>query len=457
MTSSGRAVLDPILSMRVGLLEQALEEVKRISEAMKEQRQRLDEVEQRLKPGGLLSGPEMDLIEALAEAEQKLNVVLRPDRDWHPVVEAMSGPVEGLSEDIAKRLWAALTAISIDARDAYEKLYQGRRSAYSSFEDVRRWSIAGLAGRELAVATGEYGRLLREIRESPTPWRRYQQELHGRGKKLFTGYLELLGRMAVRGLEPDAIRRAGDHALVELLWPRDVPEHPASQPRSPFLMGTQHLLLGYPEWNLWTLPLDGRPIAEKLIDNGTFTTTIPSRLRALCADVYLLHVLGPSYAFAAIFIGLDPYPPRGTRLPDLVRAGVLIDRMAQLHESEPHRQSLARLAAQLEEPWSQARDAFGGTTTALAPREQQVIDAFFAELRTDRTYAAYDASRLSDAETLSNQLVVGGQAPDAQRPSLRNLLTAMWLARLQHPDQTVKIHKAASDLYRRPSDRNRGA
>src|SRR5262249_28587276 len=152
-------------------------------------------------------------------------------------------------------------------------------------------------------------------------------------------------------------------------------------------------------------------------------------------DVYLLYVLGPSYAYAAIFVGLDPDDVSGAPLPDSVRAQVLIGQLARLHESEPVQQSLAKIAEQLTQPWSQARKAFDGEDIALGQRDHQVVEEYFAELRGNFSEAAYDAERLAEAERLSEQLVEGEQALKNAKPNLKDLLTAIWLARLEHPDQ----------------------
>ena len=455
------STLDPILSTRLELLEQALDEVDKIIKAMTDQRRRLDEVQERLKPKGMLSDAEGKLEIALTGAQSRLNVVLGPevepgsdsaedDETWPDGASGLTPDgASGLSKDDEDQLTEARTLLAENAHEALWKFREDRLHAYKSFAGARRWSIAGLADRELASAQTEYRKLLSEIRKSEDPWRRYQRELRVHGQQLFTRYLELVAGMAVRGLGPDVIHDIDVRDLMEVLWPRDAPEPSASQPRSPLLMSTQHLHLGYSEWNMWTLPLSGRPIAENLIKDEVFGTSIPAHLRVLCADLYLLHVLGPSYAFAAIFIGLEPDDTSAATPPDSVRAQVIIERLKQLDDRGPLRRDLEEIADGLTRSWSQARSALNGEDTALDQTDRRIIEDYFLELRTTRTEAAYDVRWLSDTKALSKKLVADGEALNKERPKLRELLTAIWLARSAHPDKARDIHKAASKVRHR--------
>jgi hypothetical protein len=446
--------LDPILTTRLQLLERAVDEVKGITEEMEKQHQHLEAVGEQLRPGGTMFKLEQKLEAALGDAETRLNVVLGHE----PEEGADPEPLQGVSQDAEDWLREARRYLSKPEEDAdsvraaLNHLRAERTKAFKSFRDVRRWSVAGLQHDELSKAAWEFDWLIKDISKSPEPWRRYQKELRGRGEELFSRYLELLGGMAVRGLQAD-VRDDGVElrSLVLTAGAVDLP----SLPRSPVLMGTRHLPLGYPEWNLWTLPLSGQPIAEKLIAQQQpriFQTEVPEHLLVYCADAYVLHVLGPSYAFAAIFVALHPDDVPGEGPSDPVRAQLLLGRLPQLDDADPVRKSLEGIRQQLEGPWRQARAAFGGQDQPLPEGDRQILDTFFAELRKDFDFSAYDATRLSDAEELSKQLLAEEkELPEETTAGLKDLLLAIWLARLEvlDPDKARSIHRKANSVRRR--------
>jgi hypothetical protein len=427
--------MDLILSTRLELLQHAADEVDDILKEIARQRQQAQEVTARIGPDGSMQEAEDRLEIALADASNRLGLALRH-----------SQPGTGDSE----RLQHALDALSTGGRQALDVLRRERSEAHDRFRDLRAWSIACVENdQELVQAVQDYRDLLSDI----TSWDRCQSELRWRGQDLFGRYLELLGGMVVRRLEVDV---RGDVLDVRnLLQPRQRPSARPLRPRHA-LIGTQHMPLGYTVWSLWALPLVGAPVAENLIAEGrVFRTTVPEAARVFCADLYALHVLGPSYAHAAIFLELHP---GGV---DSVRARLLLERLPQLDGSPPVQKDLTRIAAQLGERWAAARRAVGGEDPELGREDCAAIDEFFAELRSDFDEAAYQFEWLSDAQATADLLIEGGQALESvERPvRLKDLLTAIWLARLARPDAARTIHDRARRLPRkrqggsgRPSD-----
>jgi hypothetical protein len=437
MMPSDEARLDLILRTRLELLEQAVDEVSKIIEAMRDQRERLGKVEECLRPGGQLSSSEKKIRTTLGDAATRLDTVLDED-------SAGLGNVDrGLLNEAQQFL--------LDAKPSLSQLSTDRSRAYESFQGIRRWSIAGLPDQELNEAAQDYRRLLADIRRSAEPWQRYAAQLRGRGQELFTLYLELLGGMAVRGLGLDAAALVGDVQMLvrHLMQPLGSAARKAPQPRSPHvLMGTRHRPLGYPEWSLWALPLVGRTAGEYLIREGTFETAVPEQLRVLCADLYALHALGPSYAPAALFLELDPGEAPTGVLPDSIRARVLLKKLTQLGDGSV-RKSLEWIAKQLAEPWSRARLAVRGRNTSLDQSEREVLEEFFIELRDGFKEIAYETRWLSEAEHLGRKLAEGGEGLDNLAPSPRDLITAIWLARLENPTRARLIHSRAKIVAQR--------
>jgi hypothetical protein len=207
-------------------------------------------------------------------------------------------------------------------------------------------------------------------------------------------------------------------------------------------MGTRHLPLGYPEWSLWALPLVGRTAGQYLIEQNTFETAVPEHLRVLCADLYALYVIGPSYAPAALFLELDPGEDSSDGIPDSIRARVLLKKLPQLG-NDSVRGSLSWIANQLVAPWSQARLAVRLRNEPLDQSDREVLEKFFTELRDGFIEIAYDTRWLSDAEELGRKLTEGGQSLKDLAPNPRDLMTAIWLARLKTPTNARPIHRNA--------------
>jgi len=430
--------LDWILRTRLDLLEQAVDEVDKIRQAMGEQRQRLDEVENCLKPQGELSGSEKWAKAHLGDAVNRLRLLL----------EDTSLSLTDADRDMLEAARRSLT----DAEPILQKLTADRVSAHTSFEDIRRWSVAGLVDEELDEAAGDYRRLIGEIRNSAHPWVRYEKELRGRGQELFIRYLELLGGMAVRGWELEAGVADDVQALLRLLLQPLGPAaaRSAPQPRSPqVLMGTRHIPLGYPDWRRWALPLYGRTAGQYLIEKGTFGTAVPERLQVLCADVFALYVLGPSYPYATLFLELDPDDPPPGALADSIRADLLLEKLPEL-DPGPQRRPLVDIATDLRTPWEEARAAVAGGQWSLETTDRKVVDEFFEELRESFKEIAYETRWLSEAVDLGRKLAAGGPSPLGGGPANpRDLITAIWLARQTDPTHARLIHERAKIVARR--------
>jgi hypothetical protein len=347
-----------------------------------------------------------------------------------------------------------------------EAIALDRASAYASFISVRRWSIAGLGDAALRAAAHDYSQMIEEIRRADNPWRRYQAEMPRRGHELFSRYLELLAGMAVRGfgLEP-AIMADVEGLIKQLFGPKSPPQSPPERERSPLALmsslGRGHLPLGYPEWSLWALPLLGRSVGELVVP--TLISPLSGRQLLICADLYAQHVLGPSYMYAAIFLEFDPSaePPGPDAPSDPLRASVLFENLTRIDRSnDPEIQAqIDAVITSVKEQWDRARDAVAGTEEQLDDDDRAVVDRFLDEL--DRfPEIAYPGSYIADNRDSGRQLVTSDD-PDERDDEehqdwirgvpamgLRELMNAMWLARLEDPGQARLIHKRAKDVAR---------
>jgi hypothetical protein len=454
--------LDLILETRLDVLAQAVDEVKGVIEAMSVQRNRLTDVEQFLTPRGTLKGAEDELLTHLGYASTELGVLLRETaRPVAPAVTRLIGPDSGTpswpESAREKRLQAVLDLVQ-KAQNEVEAVAATRETAYGSFQDVRRWSVAGLVDSALKDAVRDYQRLIDEIRKAKEPWPRYQNEMPRRGHELFTRYLEMLAGMAVRGFGLDANIMSDVQALIQqLMEPLNDEDKPLEHQRSPLALmgslGKRHVPLGYPEWSLWALPLVGRTVGE-LVVTSFIQGDVEKRLRILCADLYAQYVLGPSYLHAAVFLEFDPSPEPAMpdAPPDPLRATLLLEKLPQLGGGKyPVLQQVADGVAQ---EWARARSAVGGDEPTLDDAGRKVVEDFLEELAKEYPDVAYDV-RYVEENAANGRLLAAEPHPEAEEQdalpklAIRDLISAMWLARLENSGKARLIHKHAKIIAQR--------
>jgi len=441
------ARIDLILATRLGLLEQAVDEARTIMEAMGQQRTQLKLVDDGLSPKGRLSQADSQTRANVEDAIRRLSKVLTgrfdatlADLDREDAEDDSDGEEAGRSDEVNedrrllkeafKRLWEATPSL--------DQLVKVRTDAHRTFQDVRRWSVAGLTDIELREASRNYSTLLDEIRDDRNPWKRYERELRGHGELLFTRYLELLGGMAVRGLKIDA-DDAGDEAQVmdQLLHPLGHDQPPPPERSLHLPMGTRHPPLGYSQWGLWALPLIGRTAGQHLLAKNAFRTHLDQRLTILCADVYALFAFGPSYAQAALFLELDPDDDSGDAVTDAYRAEVLLDMLPKLDESATG--ELTRIGAAIAEPWRAARRAVGTVEVEVSAADVDALGGFLAMLREQHAEVGYDMRWLSEARRDGRRLAAGGAALQDLHLRGRDLTVAVWMARIESPQTDPKL------------------
>src|SRR5215471_333871 len=254
---------DPILEARLGLLEQALDEVDKIRQAMTQQRSCLNEVQRFLDGDAEIRQHRSELSIVLKQ------VLARVEESSRDQGDGMDEPPDGEASEAVTMLQKALEHIN--------KLEQARNDARKEFREIRRWSVAGLADLQLNTAAAQYRAQVNNIRRSVDLWQAYEQELRGRGEELFIAYLDLLSSMAVRGFGIDAEFARDREALLNLLLqPRGYLTEMPTFPAANLLTGTEHVQLGYLNWSLWALPLIARHAGQDLIDRNAFATEIPS-------------------------------------------------------------------------------------------------------------------------------------------------------------------------------------
>lgn len=453
--------LDLILETRLDVLSQAIEEVNCVLNAIAVQNTCLTEVGEFLAEAGALRRAEDNLLQLIGDAKSRVDVLLRSSASSAPAVTWLGGPIRppSLSQadlDRQRRL-EEVQQCATNVMNEIVSLADSRRKAYGSFQDVWRWSVAGLGGPALKEAVDEYQRLIRQIRIADSPWRRYQSEMPRLGHELFSRYLELLAGMAVRGFGVDPTVQSDADALIELLKGGEGAS--AEQLRSPLALmsslGRRHIPLGYPQWSLWALPLVGRAVGDRVV-KSLLPQELDDRLRVICADLYAQYVLGPSYLHAAVFLEFDPSPdPPGPNVPpDPLRATVLLWNLRGYGADDGEtRQRIEKIAAPVEREWRRARAAVGGQDQELEldGEDREVVEGFLAKLKKEVPEIAYPIDNLGDLGDVGREFTKPGQDEDeGKMPAmqLRDLMSAMWLERLKDPSQARLIHQRAKTAPR---------
>jgi hypothetical protein len=445
--------LDPILEARLELLDQVLAEVEKVRKAMADQRTCLEKVSAFLGDDGRLTQLRRDLWTRLTDAETRLTGP--PEESFDPGVERWksAGAIDGAAHSVDSSAVSAGSSrrealqFIKDAKELVGQLGSARAQTFSLFQEVKRWSVVGLADPQLGSAARNYRRFLQEIRRSSQPWQTYETQLRGRGEQLFTRYLEILGSMAVRDFGVDRELVEDRQTLINLLLS---PVSSYSEPpklRIPNLLtGTEHVQLGYSNWSLWALPLVGRVAGLHLITSETFTTVIPRRLHTPCADIFATYALGPSYPCAAIFLELDPGKATGNSVSDAVRAEHLFRTLPELGGDSEQR-TLQWCADTLRANWNTARAAVDANETAFPQNDYALADDFLDELRSEYGELAYDLRFLANPVNLGEVLAAEEEpSPQSGSQTIRDILAAMWLGRLGHPERTRVIYERAKTL-----------
>jgi hypothetical protein len=451
--------LDLILKIRLDVLDQAVEEVKRVITEVTDQAARLAAVEEFLFSAGDVGqavkklnvnlGDVQTRVAALLDDQSSAADAARPTGAHQPAPSLSEGDRQLLSSVQEAAASATWELKELTARRA------GADTSFAKFQEIWRWSVAGLRDDALQEAVRDYQMLIDRIRTADKPWRHYHSVMPRLDDKLFSRYLELVGSIAVRGFGLDPNGQSDVHTLI---WLVKGPEHrTAESPRSPLALmsslGRRHIPLGYPAWSLWALPLLGRTAGEQVVAS-LLPKECDHRLRVICGDLYAQYVLGPSYLHAAIFLEFDPRAeaPRANLPPDSLRATVLLRNLREYGAGDStDSQLIEGIAAPVEREWRRARAAVGGQERDLDTEDREVVDGFVRSLTNEygeRGFQDEDLAGLPDAAT---DLLMAGQDDSAARVSampLRDLMGAMWIARLREPSKARLIHGQAKTATR---------
>ncbi|MGD9959268.1 hypothetical protein [Nocardioides sp.] len=419
--------LDPILEARLDLLNQVLDEVQNIRDERKAQKDRLAAVQRFLKPDG-------DLNKLRNDAGMGIEAAVRRLRN---AIEINGGSAD--PDDPTEQALELLTSLQPDIDVSLRNL---RSDAFREFLGIQEWTIAALNDTRLGKAQALYRASLNAIGEAQRPWAKYEEQLHGRGETLFNAYLELLSSIAVRGLRIADDLADDRQALLKVLLGHVDHDQLPQLPTPNLLTRSEHIQLGYLGWNLWALPLIGKDAGLYLIRTSQDSwSDLAARHHVVCADAFATYVLGPSYVAATIFLELDPDGTSTGGAPaDPVRAELLLDLLPEL-ATEPQRRAIEAFVGRLRAAWQAARTAIGAPQIEVSDEVRDVTRKFREEVAYDYPQAAYDMETLPDQVADAERFVTGDAPATSNHP--RDVLVAMWWARVNHPESCRVIDDGA--------------
>ncbi|MFN2506313.1 MAG: hypothetical protein ABR540_19210 [Acidimicrobiales bacterium] len=145
--------------------------------------------------------------------------------------------------------------------------------------------------------------------------------------------------------------------------------------------GANVLRMGFPEWTVWALPLVQYGLGAVAMEKAGIISKRTSASDVACiADAAATLVTGPAYAFATLFLRLDPASVKSPDAVDARRAATIVaalERAATVDPASP----LAGVAKRLLDDWVEAVGHCGGNqTVASALKDDNDIQTTVTEV-----------------------------------------------------------------------------
>lgn len=269
-------------------------------------------------------------------------------------------------------------------------------------------------------------------------WAEFDNLLAKDARPLFAEYVDFVGGLAVRDDAMDDQVCAMTDRLLEELDLRDVLAVPARQAALGQIIQSV-IMLGFPEWTIWGIPLVGHEVGLKYADSNKkdLQKLLKYRRRkdqkrwtSLFADIFAAYVLGPSYARAVIQLRFEPQHIAGQDdqdRSDVDRARLILRVLDRLYEQKLHGEHTYRdTVRQLQDFWQHEVDDLLPVSTG-SEEEEEELDKFLDkawQILTQLPLPSFDRDRWVKANELQGYLLTG-ERPQYW-PQVIDLLTAAW-------------------------------
>jgi hypothetical protein len=482
----------PILQMRVETLRHSLEQIQSIETSVKQRRRDILRLHGYLfetpVPGDQGNSPEEEPPDPLEAVVYELKLSLMALQGAADLLETGDQLPERwydkLLHDIrdAQKAFEQVTARVNEVNTVVRKLHR----RWTEIEDIRlRDTFHGTPGQRL----GELKHILplltaleRDLDEAAdgddcdppgaddlaAAWKQYEDLYMEQLDELFTGYVEVVGGLALRNFGFDhgvcsMADRLIDQCVAvggsELMQSMAIPAHRRPGPRP----SSRVIRLQFPEWTIWAVPLATHEFAHVVLKQNKQlaaellkrldTDLTPEELDVILADAFATAVMGPSYACALVLLHLDPR--RGAGQPPLDhRREAVVSRTLERIDRDDNDMVAVREA--LTKAWRTAvSESSNGTTHAdedstAAAAEQRTIEEISAAmldfLRNNAESLLYTADRWQRVTTWN--LRDNAEAPPSNMSDdTRDVLNAAWWGRMGNPAATQEIADNARALW----------
>jgi hypothetical protein len=304
-------------------------------------------------------------------------------------------------------------------------------------------------------------------------WAEFDKMLAKDARPLFAEYVDFVGGLAVRDDALDDQVCAMTDRLLEELDLRHVLAVPARQAALGQIIQSV-IMLGFPEWTIWGIPLVGHEVGLKYADgnNKDLQKLLNYRRRkdqkrwtSLFADIFAAYVLGPSYARAVIQLRFEPQhiaAQDDEDRSDVDRARLILKVLDRLYEQKLHDEHAYRdTVRQLQDFWQHEVDDLLPDSTGKEEELDKFLDKAW-QILTQLPLPSFDRDRWIKASELQGYLLTG-ERPQYW-PQVIDLLTAaweirtaawekdseVWQARTKEPDLMDTVATRVKELGVRP-------
>jgi hypothetical protein len=388
------------------------------------------------------------------------------------LVDQLANRLKVIENDAMGHRAGSLPGIVQDVQRAHQQLSELREQIENARRTVQQIATLQIDSASLQKRNSEFSTHLREPRQELAAMRvrRHAHEtwcqLNKFGLK-WVDYLEYVAGLCLRhdGLDGGMCAIA-DALIAELVHgSRDLEALaiPGRGSRDGAL--TKVVYLGFPEWTVWALPLAAhelwhiarqhaqlgeqffifarRELGGRLSEDEIAACEEDPLLENCIADAFATYTMGPSYACAALILGLDP-------VSDALRASTILYTLERLVgrdqlNVDTSQTELARL-------WRGALEQAEHQEVERRSHLETWRDAFLAYLDkvalSNRTLRFDTRLWASVREDLKRNVVSEDGACDPDL-SLRFVLSAAWEARIEQPERFGIVAERCAALCRR--------
>ncbi|MFI6902753.1 hypothetical protein ACIBKY_15950 [Nonomuraea sp. NPDC050394] len=391
-----------------------------------------------------------EVMDALQEAE---NAVGELASNAAPIKQELARPGKGRLGDLGNRpLTTSITDLDGHIRAVEDGVARIRETIEPLSDRMVELEKQTVLEEDLRAATGNLRFEAEKLRDRldsdgadlPELWRGYAEFVKKEAEPVYDNYVEFVAGLAMRdSAVEDSVCTVTDHLLTRMLGPHQALSLPS---RTPAFSMRAVIKLGFPDWNIWGVPLAAREAGASVVKHAADKARMLNELLArpptpyaarLAEDALAAFMLGPAYARAMFTFRLHPSAPSASNLPpDTLRAQMILS-MLRLAGPADGQDAFAEEVDQLEDFWTDLLRQLG------VPPEPVLDPDFCRHLHTalhrDRL-RGFSARNWADVQTCADHLLLGDTLPPLTPVDrVVILLNAGWVARHRDPLHTNVI------------------